>query len=112
MGLGTDIKSQVDSVRNTLGTDCTLNGTTALGKCAVLEMSPEQVQSLIRQGYEDEIGPPFAMIEVPATPAVKEGDLITVDLTGEDWIVFRKSTAQAAGVVLAQRCLCKGKAAD
>lgn len=109
MAIGDDIKAAVDSVRDMLGLDCTLNGTTALGKCAFEELTPGRARSMLGPDYEDELDIPWAAIEVPAGTAVTEGDKITLDLTSQDWIVRRVMTAQAAGVKVADRCLCVGR---
>ena len=109
MALGDDIKSAVDSVRDALGLDCTLNGTTALGKCSYAEADPGMARSVLGSDYDDEIDMPWVMIEVPAAITVKEGDKITVDLTSLDYIVRRVEITQAGGVKIAQRCVCTGQ---
>ena len=109
MALGDDIKTWIDTTRNTLGSDCTLGGTTALGKCAVEDLSPARTREFLGNDYEDEISLPWAMIEVPAASAVVEGSRITVDITSTDWIVRRVMRSVAAGVLIAKRCICHGE---
>lgn len=109
MGIGNMIKSAVDSVRNMLGTDCTLNSTTPLGKCSYSELSQEQIRETLGEDWADQFNMPWVMIEVPAGNNVKEGDKITVILTGTDWVVRRVMDAQAGGVKIAQRCICVGQ---
>jgi hypothetical protein len=109
MGIGEDMKASVDSVRDELGTDCTLNGSTALGKCGIEELNPTTVRENALVMSEDEYGLPWMMIEVPFGFGVKDGDTIMVDLTSTYWLVRRAITTQCAGVAIAQRCLCIGR---
>jgi hypothetical protein len=107
MGLGDDIKAAVDDVRDSLGLDCTLNGTQALGHCAYHDLNPASVRDVLGDDYQDELNLRWAMIEVPVGAwTVGEQDKITVDLTSESWIVRRVIVAQAAGVKIADRCIC------
>ena len=108
MGLGEDIKAQVDSVRNTLGTDCTIGGV-SIGKCSYEDLTPSQTQGILGFDYSDEISSAWAMIECDADTAVIEGTVITVTLTGKEWIVRKVMGTQAAGVLIGKRCLCSGK---
>ena len=111
MGIGEDMKADVDAIREEFGTDCTLTrsdgSTVALGKCSFEEYTPARAQGILGGDYVDEIGKPWAMIEVPAGKEVKEDDKLTVD--GTDWIVYRVIRARLAGVLVAERCLCIGK---
>lgn len=106
MGTGTDLKADVDALRDLLGSDCTLNGTTALGKCAVRELDPSGARASLGEQFIDEVDLPWAWIETPAGSGIKEGDRITVDTTGDIWIVRRIKQPMAGDVVLAERCLC------
>ena len=108
MGLGEDIKAQVKSVREKLGTDCTIDSV-SIGKCGYEDLTPSQTQGVLGSDYMDEISSPWAMIECDPDTDVVEGTLITVTATGKDWIVRRVLNAQAAGVLIGKRCLCYGK---
>lgn len=109
MALGDDIKSMIDDLRDDLGTSCTLNAGTALGKCSFAAVNPAQLREVIGEIYDDEIGLPWAMIEVPAGFSVKEQDKITVGTTSEVFVVRRVTNSMANGVLLAQRCYCIGQ---
>lgn len=109
MALGDDIKAQVESVRETLGTACSLNGTAITKKCSYAELSTQQMKEYLGDDFQDEINLPWAMIECPAGTGVKEQDKLTVTLTGQDWVVRRVSHPQAAGVKIGERCLCIGQ---
>ena len=112
MAIGDTLKASVDTVRDMLGSDCTLNGTTDLGKCGIEELSPERVRSILGEEFADEIESPWAVIECAAASGVKEGDEITVDVTGRDWLVRRVSKPMGGGVVIAERCICRGKTVE
>lgn len=105
MGLGEAIKSDVDNLRQLLGTPCTLNGAD-IGKCSKNELNPAQIRETIGSDYEDEIGLSWCVFEVSADHPVKVQDRITETITGQNWVVRRVSVPQAAGVILAYRCLC------
>lgn len=104
MGIGEDIKSAVDGVRNDLGSACTLNAGTALGKCSFAAVDYNELTNIVRD--EDELGYEWAMIEVTAGFSVKAQDKITVTATGDVWIVRRVTDTMASGVRIAQRCYC------
>lgn len=105
MSLGTEIKAKVDSVRNTLGTACALNGTGS-DKCSFVDLTPQQSQGMLGDDYSDEIAQGWALFGVPSTWTVIEGDVITLTLTGKTWIVRRALTTQVAGVLVEKRCIC------
>ena len=111
MGIGEQMKADVDAVREEFGTDFTLtraNGSTvALGKCSFEEYTPARAQGMLGGDYVDEIGKPWAMIEVPVGKTIKEDEKLTGG--GTDWIVYRVIRARLAGVLVAERCLCIGK---
>jgi hypothetical protein len=112
MGVGEDMKASVDSIRNALGVDCTLNDETPLGKCSFAELNPSTSTGELGFDFSDEIGFPWAMIEAAAGSGVKTQDRITVDVTGQSWIVRRVLKTLCAGVVIGERCLCVGKNVD
>lgn len=106
MGLGDDIKTAVDEVREMLGTTCLLNGSTDIGLCAVYELSTSSAKEALGADFEDEFSMSWALIEAPAGAGVKQGNKITVSLTGQSWLVRRVTRTQAAGVAISERCLC------
>lgn len=112
MGIGDTIKASADAVRDMLGTDFTLNGETALGKCSYEELAPIKVRAFLGEDYADEIEFPWLQVEAPAGSGITEGDKLTCDATSKDWIVRRVMQAMAGGVVIAERCLCIGKTVE
>jgi hypothetical protein len=106
MSIGTQIKAHVDAVRNALGSECNLNGT-SIGKCSIHDISNEATKDLLGTDYQDEISTRWAMIETPSEKVPKEQDKITLVVTGQDYVVTRVSPAVVAGVVCAYRCLCE-----
>lgn len=106
MGIGDTIKSKVDAARELLGADGLLNGSTDIGKCSIEELSTARIKDTFGPDYSDELDAGWAMIEVSAGFGVKSGDYITLTATGHKYIVRRVTCTQAAGVKLAERCLC------
>lgn len=109
MGIGADLKASVDAVRDELGSACTLNGTTALGKCGLEELTPTKIRVMLGEDYADETELPWMSIEAPAGSGIKENDKITVDVTGYDWVVRRVMRPTCGDVIMAERCLCVGE---
>jgi len=111
VGIGDSIKSAVDGVRDTLGTPCTLTrddgSVVDVGLASFAELTPSQAQSVLGIDYEDEIGTPWAMIEIGAGFDAKENEKLTMG--GRAWIIRRPMAARASAVEIAQRCLCVGK---
>jgi len=110
MGIGADLKASVDALRDELGSDCTYNGVTALGKCAIHDLSPAAIRELVSGDFEDELDRAWAMIEAPAEAPVRSGGRITIDATDSAWVIRRVSRSMCGGVVMALRCLCVAEA--
>lgn len=110
MGIGDDLKSDVDAVRDLLGSACTVNGTTALGVCSIHELNPDEVQATFGGDENfDDMNLVWMMIEAPAGSGVKQGDAITVEATSREYAVRRVTKSMAGGVVIAERCYCSGE---
>jgi hypothetical protein len=110
MGIGEDLKSDVDAVRNLLGSPCTLNGVTALDYCSIHELNPDEVRATFGGDENfDDMNLVWMMIEAPAGSGIKQGDAITVDETARDYTVRRVTKPMAGGVVIAERCYCSGE---
>lgn len=109
MGIGDTLKADIDGLRELLGSACTLNGTTPLGKCSLRELVAAEARNFLGDEYSDELDLPWILIEAPAASQIKEGDKITVDITEQDWIVRRVMRPTAGDVILSKRCVCVGK---
>jgi hypothetical protein len=109
MGIGADMKASVDALRNELGSTCTLNGSTSLGKCGYKELSPDGAREIMGSDFVDELDGPWAVIEAPAGSGIKEQDYITVTATGKKWIVRRVMKPLCNDVIMAERCICTGE---
>ena len=105
MGVGDQIKANVDAIRATLGSACTLNAV-AIGECSIHDLSAASAKELLSPDYQDEIGTRWAMIETPSEAVPEEQDVLTLTATGKDYIVTRVSPTLVAGVICAYRCLC------
>ena len=106
MGIGDALKANADSIRDALGSDCTLNGVTALGKCSLNLLNGIQAREALGDDFGDEQDKEWAMIEVPAGRPIQAQDRITVDTTGRNFVVRRVSQPTVSNVVIASRCLC------
>jgi hypothetical protein len=89
-----------------LGSACTLNGSTALGKCSLNILNPSQVRDALGEDYENEQDLEWAMIETDASFTIHAQDSITVTATGRSYVVRRVSRPVTDDVVAANRCLC------
>jgi hypothetical protein len=104
--LGTQIKNQVDAVRDMLGSTCTLNGSTDLGKCSINALNGAQVRETLGDDFSDEQDREWAMIETDASFDITAQDSITVTTTAHSYVVRRVTRPCNNDVVAANRCLC------
>ena len=104
--LGEMIRDNAAAVRELLGSTCTLNGTTALGKCGIDVMNPGRVRDALGDDYSDEQDMEWAMIETGATFTIVAGDAITVTATSRRYVVRRVTQPCPDDVLASNRCLC------
>jgi hypothetical protein len=104
--IGDQIKEAADYVRDFLGSTCTLNTGTALGKCSIDVLNPDQVADMLGVDDSNEQGTEFAMIEADASFTIVANDSITVTTTGRRYVVRRVVRPCNNDVVASNRCIC------
>lgn len=107
MALPADIvKASAAQVKALLGSDCTHNGTTALGKCSLHLLNPAQVRETLGEDYENEQDLEWAMIATDPSFTIKVNDSIAVDDSTRTYIVRRVARPLVGGIAIENRCLC------
>ena len=108
MGIGTDLRTELNALREEFGSECALgNGEIEWTETlSVKDLTPEQIKTALGDDYSDEVVLPWADFEASPGGVMVAGGTIKVNTTGESWIVRRVSTPMLNNVIVAERYLC------